>query len=360
LDSDGDGCNDALEAGSATAGTTVPLTGAVGNNGLVNTLETSTDVGTISYTSTYFNDINSGNCFACEANFGVAIRNDGFSGVFCPGTTYTMRAPAQTPLSNFSYQWQKNGVDIVGATTAIYSTNAAAAGDIFKVKVTQISTGVKSVLIPYIDWPTGIKRMADGSSNTMGYIYGKNVYVWGLNDNGQIPGSSTTNNFAPTLLAKRGSLLYADSITQIGFTSYSGYALTTSGKLHVWGNATSTNIINGTGIVQPDPIELTAQSLIGASSNTANPLYNKTVVKVVPSSINIFALTSDGQLYAWGTNTSGLFGMNNTTSYTIPTLVPQTNFAGKTIVDMYALGGNLMVLCSDGTIYGAGGNYTST
>ena len=54
LDSDGDGCSDALEAG-ATTNTTANyvFTGAVGTNGLVDTLETSVDSGIINYTSTY-------------------------------------------------------------------------------------------------------------------------------------------------------------------------------------------------------------------------------------------------------------------------------------------------------------------
>ena len=54
LDSDGDGCSDALEAG-ATTNTTADyaFTGAVGANGLVDALETSVDSGTINYTSTY-------------------------------------------------------------------------------------------------------------------------------------------------------------------------------------------------------------------------------------------------------------------------------------------------------------------
>ncbi|MDB2414011.1 LamG domain-containing protein, partial [Flavobacteriaceae bacterium] len=54
LDSDGDGCSDALEAG-ATTNTTADyvFTGAVGANGLVDTLETTADSGIINYTSTY-------------------------------------------------------------------------------------------------------------------------------------------------------------------------------------------------------------------------------------------------------------------------------------------------------------------
>jgi gliding motility-associated-like protein len=54
LDADGDGCSDAKEAG-ATALTTqnYAFSGAVGSNGLANSLESATDNGTYNYTSTY-------------------------------------------------------------------------------------------------------------------------------------------------------------------------------------------------------------------------------------------------------------------------------------------------------------------
>ena len=155
-------------------------------------------------------------------------------------------------------------------------------------------------------------------------------------------------------------LFRSDSIISIGFTSYSGYALTSAGKLHVWGKAAGNNIINGTGVVQTDPVELTAIASIGSSSNIANPLFGKTIVKVSPSKTNLFALTNDGKLYAWGLNNNGLFGNGNTTPSTIPVLVAQTNFASKIIVDMYTINEDLIVLCSDGTIYSAGLNSTPT
>ena len=53
LDSDGDGCNDAVEAGVGNATTTVPLTGAVGLNGLLDSKETAVDNGIVTYNSTY-------------------------------------------------------------------------------------------------------------------------------------------------------------------------------------------------------------------------------------------------------------------------------------------------------------------
>ena len=54
LDSDGDGCSDAKEAGATTSNVAnFQFTGNVGTNGLDNSLETSVDSGVINYTSTY-------------------------------------------------------------------------------------------------------------------------------------------------------------------------------------------------------------------------------------------------------------------------------------------------------------------
>ncbi|MHA8066666.1 discoidin domain-containing protein, partial [Aquirufa sp. ROCK2-A2] len=53
LDSDGDGCNDAVEASVGNVSTTVPLSGAVGANGLVDAQETVLDNGIVTYNSTY-------------------------------------------------------------------------------------------------------------------------------------------------------------------------------------------------------------------------------------------------------------------------------------------------------------------
>jgi gliding motility-associated-like protein len=53
LDSDADGCNDAVEAGAATVSVAIPFVGAVGTNGLLDSKEATADSGDINYTSTY-------------------------------------------------------------------------------------------------------------------------------------------------------------------------------------------------------------------------------------------------------------------------------------------------------------------
>ncbi len=52
-DSDGDGCNDSVEGGAAPAGTSSPLAGPFGPNGLADSKEMTAESGTVNYTVTY-------------------------------------------------------------------------------------------------------------------------------------------------------------------------------------------------------------------------------------------------------------------------------------------------------------------
>ncbi|MEO0006905.1 MAG: hypothetical protein RJA20_1101, partial [Bacteroidota bacterium] len=77
-DSDGDGCSDALEAGSTT--NTTPgytFTGPYGANGLANSLETSSESGTVNYFSTYDDavDNTTANCTDTDVD-GIADEDD--------------------------------------------------------------------------------------------------------------------------------------------------------------------------------------------------------------------------------------------------------------------------------------------
>ncbi|WP_435524806.1 hypothetical protein [Chryseobacterium indoltheticum] len=76
LDTDNDGCSDALEAG-ATSSTTAnyQFTGAVGANGLIDSKETSTDSGIINYNSTYGSYAKDATVNACTDTDGDGIRD---------------------------------------------------------------------------------------------------------------------------------------------------------------------------------------------------------------------------------------------------------------------------------------------
>jgi hypothetical protein len=76
LDSDGDGCSDAFESGAtATKTANYTFTGAVGTNGLANSLETASENGTLSYPLTYNYAV------AASQNMCIDSDNDGIADV---------------------------------------------------------------------------------------------------------------------------------------------------------------------------------------------------------------------------------------------------------------------------------------
>ena len=76
---------------------------------------------------------------------------------------------------------------------------------------------------------------------------------------------------------------------------------------------------------------------------------------------SILAATSANELYSWGNNQWGQLGLNNQTHTNTPTKV---TFPSKKIVQMHGGGmygtinGAFLVVCDDGTVYGAGFNET--
>lgn len=76
---------------------------------------------------------------------------------------------------------------------------------------------------------------------------------------------------------------------------------------------------------------------------------------------SILVATSANELYSWGNNQWGQLGLNNQTHTNTPTKV---NFPSKKIVQMHGGGmygtinGAFLVVCDDGTLYGAGFNET--
>ena len=124
LDSDGDGCFDAIEAGVLTTTSTGKVTGSYGTNGFANSIETSTDNGiynsVYSYSYAIYNKVN-----ACLDSDGDGIKdlldldedNDGIL------DTIEQATCANTPTYTFSnIDGSATGITIIGAITGIEFT----------------------------------------------------------------------------------------------------------------------------------------------------------------------------------------------------------------------------------------------
>jgi alpha-tubulin suppressor-like RCC1 family protein len=94
---------------------------------------------------------------------------------------------------------------------------------------------------------------------------------------------------------------------------------------------------------------------------TKTSLTGVTMICTGAGGTSILAATSANELYSWGNNQWGQLGLNNQTHTNTPTRV---SFPSKKIVQMHGGGmygtinGAFLVVCDDGTVYGAGFNET--
>ena len=100
-------------------------------------------------------------------------------------------------------------------------------------------------------------------------------------------------------------------------------------------------------------------NLAVAVKTEGTPMAGKTVVDFSISNKHTVALTSDGQIYAWGRNESGQLGDGTNTASTLPVAVRTvgTPFADKKAVQVVAggwEGAHSLALGTDGTVYSWG------
>lgn len=128
--------------------------------------------------------------------------------------------------------------------------------------------------------------------------------------------------------------------------------LTSDGSLYSWGKNNYGQIGDGT---------TNNYNLAVAVKTEGTPMAGKTVVDFSISNEHTVALTSDGQIYAWGRNESGQLGDGTNTASTLPVAVRTvgTPFAGKKAVQVVAggwEGAHSLALGTDGTVYSWGRN----
>jgi alpha-tubulin suppressor-like RCC1 family protein len=88
--------------------------------------------------------------------------------------------------------------------------------------------------------------------------------------------------------------------------------------------------------------------------NDTGALAGKQVTRVVDGTDHALALTSDGLLYAWGDNEDGQLGTGNTRAENVPTAIPMTAFAGKTVVGIAAGLDLSLAWTADGAVFAWG------
>jgi len=191
-----------------------------------------------------------------------------------------------------------------------------------------------------------VVSVAAGSSHSLALCSDGTVAAWGANTYGQLGNNTTTDSNVPVLVntASGTSALYGKTVVAVAASSNHSLALCSDGSVAAWGYNGDGELGNNSTTNSSVPVAVNTTSGISA-------LYGETVVSVAAGQYHNLALCSDGTVVAWGWGGSGQLGNNSTTQSNVPVSVIQSGvLAGKTVISLAAGGNHSLALCSDGTI----------
>uniref|UniRef100_A0A182M4V1 HECT domain-containing protein n=1 Tax=Anopheles culicifacies TaxID=139723 RepID=A0A182M4V1_9DIPT len=193
-----------------------------------------------------------------------------------------------------------------------------------------------------MDWSQAedVAQAACGTTHTLFLTKEGKMYACGNNDHGQLGhDTETLPNKRPQLLVSLENYI----ITGVSCGTAHSLALTNWGQVFSWGSNAVGQLGHDTeNGRQPTPRMIKA---IGA----------KHVVQIASGQYHCLALTNNGELYAWGSNSYGQLGIGTTNEKVpIPTLVQ--SLAGVPIAFIACGGNHSFAVSKSGAIFGWGKN----
>jgi alpha-tubulin suppressor-like RCC1 family protein len=163
------------------------------------------------------------------------------------------------------------------------------------------------------------------------------IYIWGFSGNGMGDGTTAQKN-VPTKIVDVDGIVF----TKVELVS-TVVALTNNGLIYQWGNNDYQKFANAslTVVIQTRPKLL------------ANPtVSNKQFIQATPSQYAMFAITTDGVLYGWGSNQNAMLGQgtNNGTVFTDPMPIQTCALQTATPAKVKAHSSGVLVLATDGRV----------
>lgn len=172
------------------------------------------------------------------------------------------------------------------------------------------------------------------------------VYSWGDNGYGQLGNNSNVNSRVPVKVDNSGGLK-DKKIVQLSAGYNHSLVVDTEGQVYGWGNNRFGKLGNG----------LTSSSRIPVKVDTSDVLKNKKIIQVSGGYSQSLALDSEGHVYSWGYNFHGQLGNNSNVNSSLPVGVDTSSvLKDKKIIQIDTGYNNSMAVSSDGQVYAWGFN----
>jgi alpha-tubulin suppressor-like RCC1 family protein len=186
---------------------------------------------------------------------------------------------------------------------------------------------------------TTFTEVAAGNEFSVALSSTGKLYAWGLNSFGQLGDGGTTLSKVP--VAVSAGAIAGATIAQIAAGETFSLALSSSGHLYAWGD-------NGSGQLGDGGAQAQAEAPVAVDPGT-------TFTQIAAGDADGLALSSTGELYAWGFNQYGQLGDGTTSESNVPTAVSAGAIPGGTTIAAIAAGyGHDLVASSTGQMYAWG------
>ena len=202
------------------------------------------------------------------------------------------------------------------------------------------TTNLSSSTPVAVSLPSGttVIAIAGGGAHSLGLTSTGQVLAWGRNYYGQLGNGTTTDSNIPVAVTLPSGTI----VTAIAGGGAHSLALTSTGQVLAWGFGQDGELGNGSYISNGTPVQVSLPS-------------GTTATAIAGGGSHSLALTSSGQVLAWGDNTYGQLG-NGTNVYDTSTPVAVSLPTGTTVTAIAGGYNHSLALTSTGEVLAWGRN----
>ncbi len=153
------------------------------------------------------------------------------------------------------------------------------------------------------------KEVSLGSTHSAAITTEGRLFTWGYNLYGDLGNGTNETGYVPTEITASFNLNPAETITKVALGTDHSLAITSEGRVFTWGWNIYGQLGNDSFFNQNVPTEITTRFLL-------NP--GETVVDASLGYYHSLVLTSEGRIFAWGSNETGQLGNGLTDNSNVP------------------------------------------
>ena len=151
-----------------------------------------------------------------------------------------------------------------------------------------------------------IVQVSLGSDHSSALTSRGRLFVWGRNDSGQIGDGTTENILIPKDISLQLNLMDGETVIKVSLGSLHSSVLTSNSQVLTWGYNYSGQIGDGTTYDRYYPVDITPNFEL---------INGEEVINIVMGNYISSALTSEGRVFFWGNNTNILIPNANKFCY---------------------------------------------